>query len=145
MFFILLCCMGCVNQLPQQIPQGAYGTITEILGNQMPSPDAIANTPKGQAIETTIHFYAPIEAGQLQLNAQGLYTPLLSLKPVAVCRTDKAGRYRQPLPAGNYSIIVVQKDGWFAHQSQGGIVQPIQVVAAKWTEQDIQVNYRAVY
>jgi hypothetical protein len=145
-FLCLFLCFGCVSQQSKkQTPQGAYGLVTEIIGNQMPSPDLPKAISAGQAVEATIHFYAPISMNELRLNEHGLYTPLSGLTPIAICRTDRSGKFRQQLAAGSYSVVVVLKDGWFAHQSDGNIVQPVQIDTGKWTAKNIQLNYRAAY
>lgn len=142
----LFLCVGCISQQSnKQNPQGVYGIVTEIMGNQMPSPDLPKPAIQGQALAATIHFFAPIATADLQLNEHGLYKPLNTVQPVATCIADKSGKFRQALPAGKYSVIVVLKDGWFAHQSDGSTVQPLMIDAGKWTEKNIQVNYRAAY
>ncbi len=139
-------CVGCVSQQSnKQNLQGVYGIVTEITGNQMPSPDLPKTNTQGQALAATIHFYAPIATTALQLNEHGLYKPLNSVRPIATCVADQSGKFRQALPAGKYSVIVVLKDGWFAHQSDGNTIQPVQIDTSKWTEKNIQVNYRAAY
>lgn len=144
--FAILFCFGCASQRTnKQHPQGVYGIVTEITGNQMPSPDLPKTNTQGQALAATIHFYAPIATTDLQLNEHGLYKPLYSLQPIATCLADQSGKFRQALPVGKYSLIVVLKDGWFAHQSDGSTIQPIQIDSSKWTEKNIQVNYRAAY
>lgn len=142
----LLLCIGCISQQSnKQSPQGVYGIVTEITGNQMPSPDLPKPATQGQTLAATIHFYPPIAVSELQLNASGLYKPLNSVQPVATCTADQSGKFRQALPIGKYSVIVVLKDGWFAHQSDGNTVQPIMIDTGKWTEKNIQINYRAAY
>ena len=142
----LLLCGGCVSQQSnKQSPQGVYGIVTEIIGNQMPSPDLPKQTTQGQPLAATIHFFAPIATTDLQLNEHGLYKPLNAIQPIATCVADQSGKFRQALPAGKYSVIVVLKDGWFAHQSDGNTVQPVMIDTGKWTEKNIQVNYRAAY
>lgn len=145
--FIFICCLAAckTTQQSKATAQGTWGQITELIGNQMPSPDLPASSNKGQAIQATIHFYPPIAVSELELNAKGLYKPINRIQPVAVCTSDKLGGYRQALPAGTYSIVVVLQDGWFAHQSDGNTVQPVQVKKGGWVEKNIQLNYRAVH
>lgn len=143
--FTILLCFGCVSQHTNKQQQGVYGIVTEITGNQMPSPDLPKTNTQRQALAATIHFYPPIAITDLQLNEHGLYKPLNSVQPIATCVADKYGKFRQALPAGKYSLIVVLKDGWFAHQSDGSTIQPVQIDSSKWTEKNVQVNYRAAY
>lgn len=139
-------CFGCVSQQSnKQNLQGVYGIVTEITGNQMPSPDLPQVTAQGKTLAATIHFYPPIDIASLQLNEHGLYKPINALQPIARCIADQSGKFRQALPAGRYSIIVALKDGWFAHQSDGTTVQPLLIDSSKWTEKNIQINYRAAY
>ena len=111
----------------------------------MPSPDLPKQTTQGQPLAATIHFFSPIAPAALQLNEHGLFKPLNAIQPIATCTADQSGKFRQALPAGKYSVIVVLKDGWFAHQSDGNTVQPVMIDTGKWTEKNIQVNYRAAY
>jgi hypothetical protein len=142
----LFFCIGCVSQQSnRQSPQGVYGIVTEIIGNQMPSPDLPKPANQGQPLAATIHFYAPIATTDLQLNEYGLYKPLNTLQPIATCTADQSGKFRQALPVGKYSVVVVLKNGWFAHQSDGATVQPVIIDTSKWSEKNIQLNYRAAY
>lgn len=144
--FLLLFCFGCASQHPNnQHKQGVYGTVTEIIGNRMPSPELTKQDAQGLAVAATIHFYAPISTNSLRLNEFGLYQPLTTQEPIATCVADAAGKFRQSLPVGNYSVIIVLKDGWFAHQSNGNTVQPVEIKTGTWIEKNIQINYRAVY
>ena len=111
----------------------------------MPSPDLPKPANQGQPLAATIHFYAPIATTDLQLNEYGLYKPLNALQPIATCTADQSGKFRQALPVGKYSVVVVLKNGWFAHQSDGNTVQPIMIDTGKWSEKNIQLNYRAAY
>lgn len=144
--FLMLFCLGCASQhMNNRNKQGVYGTVTEITGNQMPSPDLPKPTALGQPMTATIHFFAPIATTDLQLNEYGLYKPLNALQPIATCTADQSGKFRQALPVGKYSVVVVLKDGWFAHQSDASTIQPVQVTTGKWAEKNIEINYRAAY
>lgn len=110
---IILACSSLKKVKSSPVKQGITGFITEVTGNQMPSPDAPRAIPKG--ILTTIFVYEPTNITQVtRVGTSTVYTSV-NTKWVASVQTDSTGAFTLALPVGSYSLFVQQGKGFYAN------------------------------
>jgi len=126
------------------ITQGISGTITELIGNQMPMKGAPENKPR--PVSVTLLVFEPTNLSQVQrVETSALYTSINTRK-VASVLSDSTGAFSVALPPGTYSLFVQQGKLFFANSfdSQNNI-QLVTVEANKVTPFNITINSRAIY
>ncbi len=128
-----------------QKPTGILrGTVVFKRGNLMPGP----NRPpaKGQPVKREIRIYELTKMAQATPRSDGFYEKV-STKLVKKIRSDSRGRFRVSLPAGTYSVFVLEPGkGLYANVFDGEMnALPVDVKAGKTTTVEVEINYAAVY
>ncbi len=123
---------------------GIKGTVFIISGNQMPSPDLPSVAPK--SFQTTLYVYEKTNLQQVERqNSSSFYTSIQT-KLIKEIRTDARGRFKIRLQPGEYSIFTKKGDLFYANTfDKDNTIAPIKVVAGRYSEIIIKVDYDAVY
>jgi hypothetical protein len=126
------------------VTQGITGSVTLISGNQMPMKGRVPDLPKG--IKATILIYEPTQLSQVQrVGTSPLYTAITT-KRVALVETDSSGNFTISLPAGKYSVFILQGAVFYANlfDTENNIAL-FTVEANKLTNIRLSVNSAASY
>jgi hypothetical protein len=135
--------MSCVAlNPPQKIKQGLYGTVFLKQGNQMPAPGrAVSN---GQPVKREIVIYQLTNINDVKNNNGVFYGVKTAL--VAKTTSNAKGQFAIALPAGQYSVFVVEKEGLYANYFNGkGSINPVEVLPDSLTQKDIYISNKAVF
>jgi hypothetical protein len=127
------------------VTQGIYGTISFTEGNCMPGPGP--RDCRTCPVSRTVKIYRyttnnnAIRANNYVANFYERFTTEL----VAETKSDANGFYQLTLPAGNYTMVVVENGLLYAAfgDGQGGI-QPITVATGK-AEVNFGITYKAAF
>lgn len=118
------------------------GQVTEVTGNQMPSPDL----PQGampQPFATRLALCKPLQANFSLENPQLFST--LPEAPVHRFRTKSNGQFSIRVKAGTYTLLIETSAGWWAPYIQGKILYPITLRTGQDTSLRLQVTVNAVF
>ncbi|GJM61737.1 hypothetical protein [Persicobacter diffluens] len=134
--------IGCKS--PAQESMGTIeGNIYWKEGNHMPMIGAEPKAPQG--VERTLYFFEPVKSSEIERNALGLFN-LTEAKAVATIKSDKNGHFKGSLPAGQFSVLVKEEEGFFGNIMNGeGVINPVSIEAGGSQKMDIQVDYKATY
>jgi uncharacterized protein YegP (UPF0339 family) len=133
-----------LNQTKTSVQQGIWGTVSEMQGNCMPTvggQSTCSHCPVTRKVQ--VYGYTLVNQAVLT-NRPGFYasfnTPLL-----AETMADKDGFYQLNLPAGNYSVVIVENGQLYASGSDGwGGIGAIQVGSGS-QKLNLLLTYRAVF
>ncbi|RYY07250.1 MAG: hypothetical protein EOP43_03815 [Sphingobacteriaceae bacterium] len=126
----------------QKIKQGICGTILLKQGNQMPGPGRVLSA--GQPVARKVLVYQLTNVNQAQSNG----TIFTGIKTALVAQTysNSKGYFELKLPAGKYSVFVLEKEGLYANYFDGkGSINPIEVVKDSINCKDIYLTNKAVF
>ena len=126
------------------VTQGITGSVTIASGNQMPMKGRVPELPKG--LKTTVLIYVPTHISQVQrIGTSPLYTAIAT-KQVASVETDSSGNFTISLPAGKYSVFILQGAAFYANlfDTENNIAL-FTVEANKLTNIRLSVNSAASY
>lgn len=141
LFLFLL--MSCIALKPnQKTKQGICGTVLLKQGNQMPGPGRIASP--GQAVVREIAIYQLTNLSEAKTNG----TYFTGIKTACVAKTSSNGRgyFEVALPAGQYSVFVVEKEGLYANYFNGkGSINPVEVLKDSLIRKDIYISHKAAF
>lgn len=141
----IMACKTAQKTSDVHIVQGITGTVTEMIGNQMPRIGQTPASPK--AYPTTVFFYEPTNISQvsaLQFGAP-LYKTI-NTKLIGFAQTDSAGSFHKSLPVGDYSVFVQVGQNFFANSFDiRNNISVISVEKKKLTDLKIVVNIGATY
>lgn len=124
--------------------QGIKGTVFQVSGDQMPSPDIEPSAPK--AVQTTLYIYERTNLQQVERqNSSSFYTAIRT-KFIKEVRTDARGRFKIRLDPGEYSVFTKKGDLFYANTfDENNTIAPVKVVATKYSEIIIKIDYDAVH
>jgi hypothetical protein len=124
--------------------QGIKGTVFLVSGNQMPSPDLPPPTPKPFA--TTLYLYKKTNLQQVERQDNSAFYTAIHTEFIKEIRTDTRGRFKIRLEPGEYSVFSKKGNLFYANTfDQYNTIAPVKVVAGKFKEITIKVDYDAVY
>jgi hypothetical protein len=129
------------------IKQGVQGLVTQILGNQMPSPESGTQKKNtGTPYLTTVFFYEPTNINQVnRMESAPLFLSIYT-KMVASVSTDSTGAFKAALPVGTYSVFVQVDKKFFANTFDiRNNISLVSVEEGKLTDIKIKVNNAATY
>lgn len=141
---LIMGCSSVKNVKSTTIQQGIYGTVTEISGNRMPSPDAPGSAPKG--LLTKVFVYETTSLNQVtRVGTSPIYTSVRT-KLVSSVMTDSTGFYEITLPVGHYSLFVQLGKGFYANLfDNNNIIAPFSVEEGKVTKANLVVSDKATF
>ena len=124
--------------------QGIKGTVTQVTGNQMPSPDVPHAAPK--AFETTLYLFEKTNLKQVERQKSSSFYTAIYTRLIKEIRTDARGRFKIRLEPGEYSVFTKKGDLYYANTfDQYNTIAPVKVVAGKFSDIIIKIDYDAVY
>lgn len=127
----------CLSFLMAACSLPIQGTITQAIGNLMPSPDA--PIPKGMLLQTTIAFCEPLFYNG-ETPRDGFYANLPT-KLIKETSSNNKGFYKVQLDEGKYSVFVKIKDGWYAREVNDTYVNLLVVEKGKKVVKNIDVKF----
>ena len=123
--------------------QGIKGTVLRVRGDQMPSPDITPSAP--QPIQTTLYIFERTNLQQVDRQNSSTFYTAIHTKFIKEIRTDTKGRFKIRLDPGEYSVFTKKGDLYYANTfDQNNTIAPVKVVAARFTEIIIKIDYDAV-
>lgn len=117
------------------------GKVTQVSGNQMPSPDLPLGSP-AQPFATRLALCPPVTANFSQANPQ-----LLEQLPAntTIFKSNKDGSFTTRVKAGTYTLLVETGAGWWAPYVRGTTLYPITLERGRDTTLKLLVTVDAVY
>jgi hypothetical protein len=148
--FILLCflCSACSStknaRIARNMDQGIKGFVSELVGNQMPSPD---NPPvEPTRIKTRIYVYEATSLDQVKRSGTEPFYEEIYTKRIKTVVSDDDGFFAVELPAGRYSIFTKVNGKFYANTFDGNnIIAPVEVNSAGITELNIIISANATF
>ncbi|PRY13244.1 hypothetical protein CLV24_106159 [Pontibacter ummariensis] len=130
------------NQSKIVVTGGIAGTLTLKEGNCMPIVNR--NSCKEYPVKRGIVLYPYLTLQDVEMKNYTFYTPI-SAKPLLTTETDAEGFYEIEMPAGVYSIFILEDGQLYANglDGQGGI-NPVVVEAGSVNKVNLRLDY-AVY
>ena len=139
--------LGCVTQKPNYYDQGLAGEVRWVEGNLMPTigDTTYAERARGIPIEREIYVFKAVKK-ENTISAVGTFYKSVQSELVSKFMTNPDGTFKVSLPAGRYSVFVMEEEGYFANLFDGGnYINPVTVHTNNFTEIQILVNYKAFY
>lgn len=122
--------------------QGIKGNIYRVSGNQMPSPDLPPSKPKGMKATVAIFELT----NQNQLISLGKFYQNPPTKLIQLIQTNDDGYYKIKLKPGKYSLFIKIDNLYFSNVFDDKFnIHPVEIKKGKWTHDNLNVNYDAVY
>jgi hypothetical protein len=123
---------------------GIEGYIFRISGNRMPSPDAKLSPPKG--IKAVLYVYQLTSLSQVTKSGGSAFYSSIATKLVQSVTSDESGYFYTSLPPGEYSLFTKKDALFYANNFDGeNHIAPVEVVAHKVTQVNVNIDYDAVY
>jgi len=138
--FLLMSCIALKSN--QKTKQGICGAVLLKQGNQMPGPGRVASP--GQAVVREIAIYQLTNLSEAKTN--GTYFTGIKTALVAKTSSNAKGYFEAALPAGQYSVFVVEKEGLYANYFNGkGSINPVEVLKDSLIRKDIYISHKAAF
>ena len=127
------------------IQNGVWGTVAFMEGNCMPVFDPKSSTCKTCPVQRTVRFYEYTLRSQATPQNGGAFFDSFSTQLVKEVVSDGQGFFQAELPAGKYTVVVVEngKLYTFGFDAQGGL-SPVTVTGGKQNI-NLTLTYRAVF
>ncbi len=134
------------NEKKVTISSGIWGTITFTEGNCMPTI-GITTSCKTYPVKREIRFYEYTKISQATINKQNSsFYDNLNTKLITSVYSDECGFYQLTIPAGKYSVVIVENNSLYANLGDGqGGINPVLVESNSIVQHNVSVNYKAVY
>jgi hypothetical protein len=141
--------MACSVASKNKQQQGITGKIVWLEGNLMPAIGDTTMTERmaGRPVQRTLFIHEPTTPDETErVPDSGMFYAKINTRLVKKVETDGNGIFRVVLPAGKYSVFVLEEKDFFANIFDGeGHINPVLVEEGKFTEIEIKVNYMALY
>jgi hypothetical protein len=127
--------------------QGICGTVTELRGNQMPSPDQPKPITGGRPVVRQVLIFKVLTMKQVTSDDAGFITEINGAKPVKTLKTNKQGKYCvYGLPVGTYSVLVREPQGLYYNISDiDNRMNPVTVKKGKITTATVEISHGASF
>lgn len=121
------------------------GTVTEKRGNQMPTVDQPRSA--GQPVVREVAAFPMVTTEQVVSDETGFITDLKGFKPVQTVKSGQDGKFCfNQLPAGRYSVLVREPQGWYSNQfDTQNHINPVTVQIGKTTTMTIEITHQAAF
>lgn len=140
---------ACSVAMKNNQSQGITGKIVWLEGNLMPAigDTNIAQRMAGRPVQRTLYIHEPTAGDETEKTQDsGMFYSKINTRLVKKVKTDVNGTFRVVLPAGKYSVFVLEEKGFFANIFDvEGHINPVIVEAGKFRVMEIKVNYMAFY
>jgi hypothetical protein len=140
---ILLLLMPFLQPKPtQKIKQGICGTILLKQGNQMPGP---GRTPSvAQPVKREVAIYKITNVNEVK--STGAFFTGIKTACVAKVSSNAKGYFEIALPAGQYSVFVVEQAGLYANSfNSKGNINAFEVLPDSVICKDIYISHQAAF
>lgn len=139
-----------VTKKKKPILQGICGTVTELKGNQMPRITEDGKAPgssAGHPVVREVVIYPVFNMAQADMTDEGFVKAVHGLQPVKTAKTDKQGKFCvYGLPAGQYSVLVQESKGLYAHVFDGkNNLNPVLVKKNHVSKAEIAITHQAAF
>jgi hypothetical protein len=122
---------------------GIQGQVLWIEGNHMPGPGKHAKPVKG--VKREIWVYEPTRADQATVT-DGQFYSNIQTRLIKKGRSKGSGKFYIPLPPGEYSLFIKEKQGLYANSLDGnGRIQVIKIQPGPCTVVLLQITYAAAF
>jgi hypothetical protein len=120
------------------------GKVYLLKGNQMPDPDKPMS--KGAVVSREIQIYTLTKRTDTEGDGATFFSKI-NTKLIKKFKSDKKGMFCVNLPAGKYSIFVLDPGfGLFANNFDGEMnISPIEIVKGKNKDIELQINHSAAF
>lgn len=109
-----------LNEAKISIKSGVWGTVSMMEGNCMPSIGGPSTTCKHCAVKRVVRIYQYTTAAAATASeTPGVFYDAFSTQLVKELTTDDNGFFQAEIPAGQYSIVVVENGKLYANLSDG--------------------------
>lgn len=129
---------------PSTFKQGITGTVREVKGNQMPSPEM--GESKGRPAKTTVYIYEKTHVSQVVRRGTEPFYDSIQSKFIKSVETDERGRFAIELEPGSYSVFLLVGGRYYANIfDQGNHIMPVEIEPGKLAELNITISASASY
>jgi len=128
------------------IANGVWGTVSFLEGNCMPMAPACSSCCQNCPVQRTVKIYEYTTTGDaLGIRLNSGFFDGFTTKLIAEVESDQNGFFQATVPAGIYSIVVVENGKLYANyfDDHGGI-NPFAVVAGR-NNINLAITYKAVF
>lgn len=143
---LFLVCVSCHRE--ETTSTGVYGTVTKRVGNWMPMVGGHDPSAQEYPIECEVAIFDSINIHDLQdLYPDRIAISDVNIHEVARTSTTGDGHFKIMVPAGKYSIAVVDGDSLIMRSLRSfegnGWMEKVIVVDGEMTKHDVLVDYAA--
>jgi hypothetical protein len=128
------------------ITSGIWGTVSFMEGNCMPTVLPSTNSCKNCPVQRTVKIYRYTTlSNAVTSDPDKIFFDSFNTQLIAQVDTDDKGFFQVDIPAGHYSIIVVENGKLYANEKDGqGGLNPF-TLSSGIQSVDITMTYRAVF
>lgn len=133
------------NTSKVSITTGVWGTLSIMEGNCMPIIDPASTTCRHCPVKRTIRIYAYTTRNQAIASGYGGFYDSFSTQLIKEKETDGEGFFQAALPAGQYTLAVVENGKLYANSAdqQGGL-NPFTIESSA-KELNVAMTYKATF
>lgn len=148
LFYIYLMISGCCSSnnaaSSAGMQQGIRGYVSELTGNQMPSPEKKPDPPKG--IQTRVYIFEATSLRDVDSRGQEPFYTAIRTKLVKSLMSEKDGFFAADLPPGKYSLFTKVDDVYYANSFDGNnMINPVEVTENNISEVNIIISAKASF
>jgi hypothetical protein len=135
------------NALKQTITNGVWGTVSFMQGNCMPIIDPATTTCKHCPVKRTVKIYAyTLRSNAVPSSLGPSFYDSFNTPLIAQVDTDAEGFYQVNIPAGQYTIVVVENGKLYANGGDGlGGINPVTIVNNSPQKANLVMTYKASF
>ncbi len=135
------------NALKQTITNGVWGTVSFMQGNCMPTIGSASTTCKNCPVKRTVKIYAyTLRSNAVQSSLGPSFYESFNTPLIAQVETDAEGFFQVDIPAGRYTVVVVEKGKLYANGGDGqGGINPVTVVGNSPLKANLVMTYKAYF
>jgi hypothetical protein len=133
------------NEKKATITNGIWGTMAFMEGNCMPVRDPQTTTCKTCPVKRTIRIYAYTTKSQAVPQNFGSFYDSFNTQLIKEFKSDNNGFFQMDIPAGQYTIVVVENGKLYAFGGDGqGGISPITITGGK-QKVNLTLTYKASF
>lgn len=133
------------NPAKVTIQKGVWGTVAFMEGNCMPVFDPKSSTCKTCPVQRTVRFYEYTLRSQATPQNGPSFFDSFTTQLVKEVTSDEQGFFQADLPAGKYTVVVVENGRLYSFGADsGGGLSPVTVTGSP-QNLNLTLTYRAVF
>jgi hypothetical protein len=135
------------NAQKQTISNGVWGTVSFMQGNCMPTFDPTTTTCKHCPVKRTVKIYNyTLRSNAVPSGNSTVFFESFNTTLIAQVDTDAEGFYQVNIPAGRYTIAVVENGKLYANGGDGqGGINPFTIVSNNPQKANLVMSYKAYW